>query len=108
METIQQIHVSKMTGKLEGFKAISTNTTSNAFCLKMFNAKKDTICKNCYSHIMLNSYRKNMVACLERNSKLLSESVLHTQQLPTIMELYFRFSAHGEIINLNHLTNLYR
>ena len=39
METIQQIHVSKMTGKLEGFKAISTNTTSNAFCLKMFNAK---------------------------------------------------------------------
>ena len=107
METLQQIHVSKMTGKLEGFKAISTNTTSNAFCLKMFNAKKDTICKNCYSHIMLNSYRKNMVACLERNSKLLSESVLHTQQLPTIMELYFRFSAHGEIINLNHLTNLF-
>ena len=104
---IEQIHVSKMTGKLEGFKAISTNTTSNPFCIKMFKAKKDTICKNCYSHIMLTSYRKNMVNCLERNSKLLSESVLHSQQLPTVMEIYFRFSAHGELINLTHLINIF-
>ena len=44
METIQQIHVSKMTGKLEGFKAISTNTTSNAFCLKM-TKRKDLVKK---------------------------------------------------------------
>jgi hypothetical protein len=47
-----------------------------------------------------------MQACLERNSKLLSGAVLHQQQLPTIMELYFRFQAHGELINMNHLTNI--
>lgn len=104
---LQQVHVSKMTGKLIEFDAISTNTTSNNFCQKMFKAKKETICKKCYSWQMLMTYRKNMVDCLERNSVLLSSSVLHTQQLPTIMKLYFRFSAHGELINLNHAINLF-
>ena len=103
---IEQVHISTMSGKLQGLKAISTNTLTNDYCNKQFHSDVDTICKNCYSHIMLNSYRKNMQACLERNSKLLSGSVLHQQQLPTIMELYFRFSAHGELINMNHLINL--
>ena len=102
---IEQVHISTMSGKLQGLKAISTNTLTNDYCNKQFHSDVDTICKNCYSHIMLNSYRKNMQACLERNSKLLSGSVLHQQQLPTIMELYFRFSAHGELINMIHLIN---
>ena len=56
---------------------------------------------------MLNSYRKNMQACLQRNSDLLSESILHQQQLPTILDLYFRFfQAHGELINDIHFINL--
>ena len=28
------IHISKMTGKLEGFQSISTNTTTNKYCQK--------------------------------------------------------------------------
>jgi hypothetical protein len=103
---MQAIHISKMTGKLESLKAISTNTTTNEFCIKQFLSNKDTICKNCYSHIMLNSYRKNMQACLQRNSDLLSSSILHQQQLPTILDLYFRFQAHGELINDIHFINL--
>ena len=103
---IAEIHVSKMTGKLEQFRAISTNTLTNDYCNKQFKSKIDTICKNCYSHIMLNSYRKNMQACLERNSKLLSQQVLPIQQLPTILDIYFRFSAHGELINMNHMINI--
>ena len=100
------VHISKMTGKLQGFNAISTNTTTNEFCIKQFLSNKDTICKNCYSHIMLNSYRKNMQACLQRNSDLLSTTILHSQQLPTILDLYFRFAAHGELINDTHFINL--
>jgi hypothetical protein len=103
---IEQVHQSVMTGKLLGLKAISTNTLTNAYCYKQFHSAVETICKNCYSYIMLESYRKNMQACLERNSKLLSGSVLHDQQLPTIMEIYYRFQAHGELINMNHLVNL--
>jgi len=105
METLEQVHISKMTGKLVGFKSISTNTLSNPYCIKMQEKGDDVICGDCYSYIMLQTYRKNMQACLERNSKLLSESILHDQQLPTIMELYHRFSAHGEVINMNHVIN---
>ena len=106
MEQLKTVHVSRMTGKLEGFKSINTNTISNQFCIKQFNSEKDTICKNCYSHIMLSTFRKNMVESLERNSQLLSTTILHSQQLPTILDLYFRFASHGELINDNHFINL--
>jgi hypothetical protein len=43
------VHISKMTGKLDGFRAISTNTVTNSFCQKM-NTSGDTICRQCYSH----------------------------------------------------------
>ena len=62
METIQQIHT----------------TASQQILQARFLATLKKIQYVSYSHIMLNSYRKNMVACLERNSKLLSESVLKT------------------------------
>jgi hypothetical protein len=48
------VHVSTMTGKLEGFRAINSNTRSNPFCFKMYeNARADVICRSCYSHEML-------------------------------------------------------
>ena len=44
---MQNVHISKMTGKLEGFQAISTNTITNEYCIKQ-NAKNDNnnICKH--------------------------------------------------------------
>jgi len=101
------VHISKMTGKLDGFQAISTNTMTNQFCIKQ-NAsnKEDNICTKCYSHTMLKSYRKNMQPSLQRNSDLLSDKVLEHNQLPTILNAFFRFNAHGELINETHLINL--
>lgn len=104
---IATIHISKMTGKLEGFKAISSNTVTNPYCIKQFNCgNSDNICTKCYSHVMLNSYRKNMQNALERNSQLLSTQIVPNDQLPVILEAFFRFNAHGELINQTHLTNL--
>ena len=102
-----QIHISKMTGKLEGFQAISTNTITNEYCIKQ-NAKNDNnnICKHCYSHTMLKSYRKNMQNALQRNSDLLSVRILNKDELPTTLNAFFRFNAHGELINEIHLINL--
>ena len=100
------VHISKMTGKLEGFRAISTNTITNKFCIKMNSAKAETICKHCYSHTMLKGYRKNMAPALQRNSDLLSSRTLSTEELPVILEAFFRFDAHGELINIQHLANL--
>jgi hypothetical protein len=104
---VSTIHISKMTGKLEGFKAISSNTVTNPYCIKQFNCgNADNICTKCYSHTMLNSYRKNMQPALERNSQLLASEILPVDQLPVILEAFFRFNAHGELINTNHLANL--
>ena len=100
------VHISKMSGKLDGFKAISTNTLTNPFCIKMNKAKKETICKHCYSHTMLNGYRKNMAAALQRNTDLLSSRTLSKEELPVILDTVFRFDAHGELINMQHLENL--
>ena len=101
------IHISKMTGKLDGFKAISSNTITNPYCIKQFNCgNSENICTKCYSNIMLKSYRKNMQPALERNSQALSNSVLPMDQLPIVLDAFFRFNAHGELINENHLQNL--
>ena len=57
----------KMTGKLDGFKAISSNTTTNPYCIKQ-NASNNQIIfvLNIYSHTMLKSYRKNMQPALRK------------------------------------------
>jgi len=109
MSNFPLVHISKMTGKLDGFKAISTNTMTNPYCIKQnANGKADNICTKCYSHTMLKSYRKNMQPALQRNSEALANKVLDIDLLPTILDAFFRFNAHGELINLTHLENLNR
>tara|TARA_Y100000310_G_scaffold270134_1_gene283780 strand:- start:752 stop:1342 length:591 start_codon:yes stop_codon:yes gene_type:complete len=95
-----------MTGKLEGLLAISTNTITNPFCLKMHAAGKKSICSHCYSHSMLNTYRKNMQACLQRNSDILSRAPLAAHEVPILKVPSIRINAHGELINMMHLRNI--
>ena len=101
------LKISKMSGKLEGFKALNTNTLSNEFCVEMYNCgKKDVICTFCYSHRMLNTYRKSCVDPWQQNSDILSKGLLKEYQLPCILQNQFRFHGHGELINETHLRNL--
>jgi len=82
---------------------------TNEYCIKQnANGKADNICTKCYSHTMLKSYRKNMQPALQRNSEALANKVLDIDLLPTILDAFFRFNAHGELINLTHLENLNR
>ena len=53
-------------GKMEDITSLNTNTLTNDFCNKM--KYTETICKQCYSHSMLNTYRKNCVPKFEKNS----------------------------------------
>ena len=102
-----KIHLSKMTGKLNGLHAISTNTVTNKFCQKMNASTKDNqICTICYSHTMLKSYRKNMQSALERNSVLLSKAVLEYDDIPFYTHAFIRINAHGELINDTHFRNI--
>ena len=101
------IHLSKMTGKLDGLHAISTNTVTNKFCQKMNSSNKDNqICTICYSHNMLKSYRKNMQPALQRNSDALSQSILDDADIPFYIHAFMRINAHGELINDNHFINI--
>jgi hypothetical protein len=107
MPTTQPIHISVMTGKLDGLRAISTNTRTNAYCIKQnASGDADNICTKCYSHTMLSSYRKNMQPALQRNSDALSARMLGAHEIPRILDAVFRFDAHGELINDTHLQNL--
>ena len=109
------IHISKMTGKLEGFQAISTNTVTNAYCNKQYKKQDpNNICSFCYSNEMLRTYRKSVATALQRNSDLLTSKVLHPDALPVINSAFFRFNAHGELdldkkkgsINLENYVNI--
>ena len=100
------VHISKMSGKLKFIPAINTNTLTNPFCIRQ-HQKTGTICPECYSFTMLEGYRKNCTPAFERNSKLLSDWI-DWDDLPVINSAFFRFSAHGELINETHFVNLIR
>lgn len=104
---VVKIHITKGSGKLIDFKSINTNTLTNPFCKKE-NASnnKEKICTDCYSVALLEGLRKNMQECLERNSKLLSESILPDSLLPIFLDRFIRIDSHGEIINMTHLINI--
>lgn len=106
---MKTIHISTMSGKLQGLRAISTNTLTNEFCVKQNSCgDADNICTKCYSHASLSGYRKNMAPALQRNSDLLPIRLLTDREIPFINERIFRFSAHGELINETHLLNLFK
>jgi len=100
---IQQIKISKMSGKLQGIGAINTDTTTNDFCIRQKST--DTICGKCYSHKMLTTFRKSCVPAFQHNSELMKD-LIEWDLLPIINQAYFRFNGHGELINLNHYKNI--
>ena len=96
-------------GKMEDIPSLNTNTLTNDFCNKM--KETETICKQCYSHSMLNTYRKNCVPKFEKNSIFLSKRILTSEEIlycgfGTLSRVN-RFHSHGELINDIHLLNLF-
>ena len=101
------MHITKLSGKLDGFRSLSSNTTTNPFCIKMNATTKDNIiCKECYSMSMLKGFRKNAAPALQRNNDLLASRILEPHEIPTIIDMYFRIHTHGEILNLTHAINI--
>ena len=98
------VHVSKMTGKLEGFRAINLNPVTSEFCQRMQKIG-GTVCQQCYSQAMLTSFRKTCGPAFTRNANLMSES-LKDFQIPRFMPgEYVRFLAHGDMDNAQQFLN---
>jgi hypothetical protein len=100
-----ELCISEMTGKLEGLCALNTDPLTNPMCQR-WSANPKLICHYCYSRRMLSSYRKMCRPAYSRNSEVLSSTVLPDHALPVLKgQEIFRFNAHGEIINANHMVN---
>lgn len=102
------LKISTGSGKLKNIRSLNTNTLTNPFCQKMVNSTSpDVICVKCYSDRMLRTMRKNCVPAWQMNSDTLSGGLIPSHMLPTILDAFFRFSSHGELINATHLENLH-
>ena len=102
------IKYSVMSGKLKGIPALNTSPLNNEFC-KAMSKKKNSICGSCYSINMLKTFRKSCDAPFQKYGEFLSKKVHPSEYLPKPPNaLYVRFSAHGELINLNHTINLFK
>tara|TARA_R100001163_G_C4929252_1_gene105923 strand:- start:49 stop:510 length:462 start_codon:yes stop_codon:yes gene_type:complete len=56
---------------------------------------------------MLNGLRKNCAPSWQENSDILSGGLIPPHMLPTILDAFFRFSSHGELINMTMLENFH-
>ena len=96
---------SVMSGKLTGIPAYNTNTKSNEFCIRQKNT--DTICGQCYSHNMLDTYRKSCIPAWQHNSDEFSDWI-DWDDLPVVNAAFVRINGHGELINDTHYQNIIR
>ena len=102
------IKYSVMSGKLKGIPALNTSPLNNEFC-KTMHKKKDSICASCYSINMLKTFRKRADAPFRKYGEFLSSKIHPSEYLPKPPNaLYVRFSAHGELINVDHTVNLFQ
>ena len=100
--------ISNGSGKLQDIRSLNTNTLTNEFCISMYNSSADDIiCRKCYSMSMLNGLRKNCAPSWQENSDILSGGLIPSHMLPTILDAFFRFSSHGELINMTMLENFH-
>lgn len=94
-------------GKMDGIRSISTNPLTNSFCKSMSSRSSTSIiCRKCYASVMMR-YRASLQAHVENNSQELSERIIPVDELPTYNDELMRFNSFGEIINTNHLINLF-
>lgn len=81
------------TGKMTGYKSLSTNPKTNSRC--EYNASvKGSICEKCYSCTMCKNY-SNLDKMLIENGEHLKNEVL--TDLPLIMDRAFRFESFGDL-----------
>ncbi len=103
MNTPTLLHISTHQGKMKGFHSLGTSRRNNPYCLHRCK-NSTTVCKKCYAERYINM-RKNLEKCLERNTKLLTEGIIPRDDLPRILDRYFRLESFGDLINETHFEN---
>ena len=96
----------KHTGKMESMYSLSTSVLLNAYC-EARRKNPDSICSHCYAAAMTEGIYKTMQPKLERNTKLLTESVIPVELWPIINAAFFRFEAFGDLNNVTQIENYF-
>ena len=92
-------------GKMRGMISLSTSCLCNKYC-KAYAQDPEKVCHKCYAVTQMKCY-KLMQPCFERNTKILTESVIPTEYLPAINAAVFRFEAFGDINNEIQVINYF-
>ena len=95
----------KHTGKMNGMQSLSTSCVMNENCAK-YAKVKGSVCEKCYAQRMTKMY-KNLAPCLQKNTEILTKSVLPEEELPEINSVYFRFEAFGDLNNTTQVINYF-
>lgn len=105
-----QLHVSELSGKLDGIAAISSSALANPYCVNAVRTcpEAGSICQECYAWKALSGFRACMAEPLARNTALL-QGPMHSDELPRIYGVRaLRFNSHGELGSVWELDNFNR
>ena len=86
-------------GKMEGMQSLSTSCLCNEYC-KNRSSNSELVCSHCYAQRQMKRY-KNLNACLERNTEILTSRILKEAEIPMINASFFRFESFGATIRAN-------
>lgn len=89
-----------LTGKLEGFLAISTSARDNARC-RINAMNPDSICAKCYAMQML-AYRESLDEHLVENKNILTSGIIPYEDLPVVMAIAERLEFAGDVENIEN------
>ena len=92
-------------GKMEGMQSLSTSCLCNEYC-KNRSSNSELVCSHCYAQRQMKMY-KNLNACLERNTKILTGRILKEAEIPIINASFFRFESFGDLINVTQVINYF-
>jgi len=104
---MNKVHVSKMSGKLKGFRAVNFNPLTSNFC-QVMHTQKGAVCEECYSTRMIRTYRASCAKPFTANAALMSRFMYLDEFVCFDPNEYVRLLAHGEMDNKEQFFNFIR
>ena len=95
----------KHNGKMKGMQSLSTSCLCNKYC-QAYSKDPRKVCCKCYAQTQM-KYQTTMQPCFEKNTKILTESIINKNYLPYINAVVFRFEAFGDIQNEIQVINYF-
>lgn len=89
--------------KLEGLRSMSTSPLLNQLCIER-SSIPGLVCNHCYS-VNYNNLRRSLREKLERNTAILTTTIIDYDLIPTIIDRYFRIESFGDLQNVTQAIN---